>query len=186
MTTITEDHEFSLWCAMNGIKIAYCSKALVYDEFTDSMKVSIKQRFRWSFGMLQNMWKYEGRLLRKALRGSFQCFDMAMVAILPLVVLVAMLSTVPAYIFVDIPIPAIPFVLGLIAMAWVSSGIGSIVSVLKSGCSVRENIKGIIGFPVFIITWAPLLVICLFRRKMDWAPIKHDQIVSIEDRQHKQ
>ncbi|MBO5513056.1 MAG: glycosyltransferase, partial [Mogibacterium sp.] len=36
MTTITEDQEFTIWCSMNDIKIAYCSKALVYDEFTTS------------------------------------------------------------------------------------------------------------------------------------------------------
>lgn len=183
MTTITEDQEFTIWCAMNDIKIAYCSKALVYDEFTTSMRVSMKQRVRWSFGMLQNLYKYEGRLLRQAFRGSLQCFDAAMVTLLPVVVLLSLLTAALAYAFVDIPISIPVFIVGLIASAWISTSIGALISVVKSGCSIKDNIKGIIAFPIFIVTWAPILISCFFRRRLDWAPIKHDQVVSIEDRQ---
>ena len=183
MTTITEDYEYTIWCAMNGISIAYCARALVYDEFTESIRVSLTQRFRWSFGMLQNLQKYEGVLIRNSLRGSRQCFDMCMLNLLPVVTLVSMIATALAYVFVDIPFSFIPFVLVLIAMAWAGTSIGSLVSVIKSGCSVRQNIKGILAFPVFIVTWAPVLIACFFKRKMVWTPIRHDKAVSIEDRQ---
>ena len=185
MTTITEDQEFTIWCAMNGIKIAYCSTALVYDEFTSNMRVSMKQRVRWSFGMLQNLRKYIGPLVRPALRGSWQCFDMAMVTLLPVVVLVSLLTAVLAYAFVDIPVSIPVFIVGLIAASWIGASTGALISVVKSGCSVKANIKGIILFPIFIVTWAPILLSCFFRRRLDWAPMKHDQVVSIEDKKKK-
>ena len=185
MTTITEDQEFTIWCAMNDIKIAYCSKALVYDEFTSKLSVSIKQRVRWSFGMLQNLRKYVWRLLGQAFKGSLQCFDAAMVALLPVVVLVSLFTAALAYVFIDIPLSIPVFITGLIAVSWASASIGALISVVKSGCSVKENITGMIAFPIFIVTWAPILISCFFRRKLDWAPIKHDQVVSIEDRQNK-
>ena len=183
MTTITEDQEFTIWCSMNDIKIAYCSKALVYDEFTTSMRVSMKQRVRWSFGMLQNLRKYVGPLLKQAFRGSWQCFDMAMVTLLPVVVLVGLLTAALAYAFVDIPVSIPVFIVGLIVTSWIGASIGALISVVKSGCRVKANIKGIIFFPIFIVTWAPILISCFFRRRLDWAPIKHDQVVSLEDRQ---
>ena len=182
MTTITEDQEYTIWCAMNDINIAYCHDAIVYDEFTSNMLVSMKQRVRWSFGMLQNLRKYVGPLLKQAFRGSWQCFDMAMVTLLPVVVLVGLLTAALAYSFVDIPVSIPVFIVGLIVTSWIGASIGALISVVKSGCSVKANIKGIIFFPIFIVTWAPILLSCFFRRRLDWAPMKHDQVVSIEDK----
>ena len=181
MMTIAEDHEFTVWCAMNDIQIAYCSKALTYDEYTVGIKASLRQRLRWSFGMLQIFRKYEWPVVKASLRGSRRCFDMAMLNLLPIITLVSIFTTVLAYVFVDIPMAFVPFILGLIAASWVGSSAGALVSVMKSGCSVKDNIKGIIAFPAFIVTWAPLIISCFFRRDMVWAPIKHDQSVSIDD-----
>lgn len=47
---------------------------------------------------------------------------------------------------------------------------------------VKEiSAEGIIAFPVFILTWVPILISCFFRRSVEWTPIKHDQKVSIDD-----
>ena len=182
MSTITEDFEMTIRCAMDGDRVAYCSTAIVYDEFTQKLKVSITQRMRWTFGMVQCLRKYEGRLVKQALRKSWQSFDMALLNILPVVTLTSLIASVLAYFIVDIPLNFYVYLPAFIAAFWVSMSFSSLVAVLKSGCGLKENIKGILVFPLFILTWAPIFIVCLFKRNVEWTPIKHDQNVSIQDR----
>ena len=183
LSTITEDFEMTIRCAMDGDRIVYCSRAVVYDEFTQDLRVSMVQRIRWTFGMLQCLQKFEGRLVKQALKGSWQSFDMAFLNILPLVTLTSLISSVLAYFIVDIPMKFYVYLPVLLVVYWISMSLSSLIAVLKSGSSVKENIKGILAFPLFIITWAPILIFCFFKRDVEWTPIKHDQNVSIEDKQ---
>ena len=74
--TLTEDIEFTVDQVCRHHKIAYCSKALLYDEQPTTFRQSIYQRLRWSKGYLQVIGKYSGRLLDGIAEGSFSCFDM--------------------------------------------------------------------------------------------------------------
>lgn len=179
--TITEDFEMTIQYAIDGNRVAYCSRAIVYDEFTHDFRVSIVQRLRWTFGMVQCMKKYELKLLGKAMRGSFQCFDAAMLDILPLVMLLSLLSSVMAYYIVGMPVNFAVYFLVLIVTFWTAMSASSLIAMIKSGSSIKRNIKGILMFPYFILSWVPILISCFFRRKVEWTPIKHDQSVSIED-----
>ncbi len=179
--TITEDFEMTIQYAIDGNRVAYCSRAIVYDEFTHDFRVSIVQRLRWTFGMVQCMKKYELKLLGKAMRGSFQCFDAAMLDILPLVMLLSLFSSVMAYFIVGMPVNFAIYFLVLIVSFWTAMSVSSLVAMIKSGSSIKRNIKGILMFPYFILSWVPILISCFFRRKVEWTPIKHDQAVSIED-----
>ena len=179
--TITEDFEMTIRYAIDGDRIAYCTRAVVYDEFTSDLRVSMVQRLRWTFGMLQCMRKYEEKLAGMALRGSRQGFDSAMVNILPVVMLTSIIVSVLAFFVLKIPMNFLSFLLGLAASFWVGMIVASVVAMIKSGSGIRNNIKGIIGFPVFILTWVPILISCFFRSHVDWTPIKHDQSVTIED-----
>lgn len=79
------------------------------------------------------------------------------------------------------PMNIVAFFLGVALSFWLGMSISCLVAMLKSGSSVRDNIQGIIAFPVFILTWVPILISCFFRRSVEWTPIKHDQKVSIDD-----
>lgn len=179
--TITEDYEMTISYAIDGDRIVYCPDAVVYDEFTDNLRVSMRQRVRWTFGMVQCMKKYIGPLVKRALRGSRQCLDTAMLDILPLVMLLSIFTSLLAYFVMQIPLNPLAFFLGLALSFWLGMSISCVVAMIKSGSSIRDNIKGIIAFPVFIITWVPILISCFFRRNVEWTPIRHDQTVSIED-----
>ena len=179
--TITEDYEMTMRYAMDGDKIAYCPAALVYDEFTQNIRVSIRQRVRWTFGNIQCMKIFTGPLLRKALRGSRQCFDTAMLAILPVVMLLSIITSVLAYFVVRVPVSPLLFFTGIAVSFWIGMGLSCLIAVLKSGSSVRDNLKGMISFPIFILTWVPILISCFFRRSVEWTPIKHDQAITIEE-----
>ena len=63
--TLAEDQDLTLRVRMLGYKIAYAENAVAYTEAPDTLKGLAKQRFRWSFGTLQCMWKHRRALLNK-------------------------------------------------------------------------------------------------------------------------
>lgn len=61
---MTEDAEFTAWCAVNGVKVGYCKEAVFYDEQLTTLRASWNQRLRWVKGYMQMLSYYGGRLLR--------------------------------------------------------------------------------------------------------------------------
>jgi len=64
--TLAEDQDLTLAILRLGYRIAYADAAVAYTEAPDTLRSLAKQRFRWSFGTLQCMWKHRSALLRPA------------------------------------------------------------------------------------------------------------------------
>lgn len=80
---MTEDAEFTAWCAVNGVKAGYCQEAVFYDEQPVTLRASWNQRLRWVKGYVQMLGYYGGRLLRGIFKkGGLPCLDM-LLAYLP-------------------------------------------------------------------------------------------------------
>ena len=62
--TLAEDQDLTLAIRRRGYSIAYADEAIAYTEAPDTFRGLAKQRFRWSFGTLQCMWKHRDALLR--------------------------------------------------------------------------------------------------------------------------
>lgn len=62
--TLAEDQDLTLAIRRNGASIAYADDAIAYTEAPDTFGGLAKQRFRWSFGTLQCMWKHRDALFR--------------------------------------------------------------------------------------------------------------------------
>jgi cellulose synthase/poly-beta-1,6-N-acetylglucosamine synthase-like glycosyltransferase/peptidoglycan/xylan/chitin deacetylase (PgdA/CDA1 family)/spore germination protein YaaH len=60
--TIAEDQDLTLLIRKLGHKIGYEEDAIGWTEAPDSLRNLAKQRFRWSFGTLQCMWKHKAAL----------------------------------------------------------------------------------------------------------------------------
>ncbi|MBP0724398.1 glycosyltransferase [Bacillus sp. RG28] len=63
--TLAEDTDLTLTLLRNGYRIVYEEKAYAYTESPEDVKSLIKQRFRWSFGTLQCLWKHRSGLFNK-------------------------------------------------------------------------------------------------------------------------
>jgi cellulose synthase/poly-beta-1,6-N-acetylglucosamine synthase-like glycosyltransferase/peptidoglycan/xylan/chitin deacetylase (PgdA/CDA1 family)/spore germination protein YaaH len=63
--TLAEDQDLTLRVRQLGYRIAYAERAVAYTEAPDSFCGLAKQRFRWSFGTLQCMWKHRRALFNK-------------------------------------------------------------------------------------------------------------------------
>jgi cellulose synthase/poly-beta-1,6-N-acetylglucosamine synthase-like glycosyltransferase/peptidoglycan/xylan/chitin deacetylase (PgdA/CDA1 family)/spore germination protein YaaH len=62
--TLAEDQDLTLSIRRAGYSIAYADDAIAYTEAPDTFGGLAKQRFRWSFGTLQCMWKHRDALFR--------------------------------------------------------------------------------------------------------------------------
>lgn len=60
--TLAEDQDLTLAFQMAGWRVEFDSRARAYTEAPDSVAGLLNQRFRWSFGTLQCLWKHRGGL----------------------------------------------------------------------------------------------------------------------------
>jgi peptidoglycan-N-acetylglucosamine deacetylase len=61
--TLAEDTDLTWTIRKLGYRIVTENEALAYTEAPDGLRPLAKQRFRWAFGTLQNLWKHRGALL---------------------------------------------------------------------------------------------------------------------------
>jgi cellulose synthase/poly-beta-1,6-N-acetylglucosamine synthase-like glycosyltransferase/peptidoglycan/xylan/chitin deacetylase (PgdA/CDA1 family)/spore germination protein YaaH len=75
--TLAEDQDLTIRLHRAGWSVAYVDSAIAYTEAPDSLRGLAKQRFRWSFGTLQCVWKHRAVLFRPAQRAlgmfAFPC-----------------------------------------------------------------------------------------------------------------
>ncbi len=49
------------------------------------------------------------------------------------------------------------------------------------GNSIIENIGGILIFDLFLLSWLPINIACLFKKNCSWDQIKHSRVVEIDN-----
>ncbi|MBO9560467.1 MAG: glycosyltransferase [Caulobacter sp.] len=60
--TLAEDQDLTIACQRAGWKVAFDPAAQAFTEAPDTVTGLLKQRFRWSFGTLQCVWKHRAAL----------------------------------------------------------------------------------------------------------------------------
>ena len=102
--TLAEDQDLTIAIQQAGWKVTFDSEARAFTESPDSVKGLLKQRFRWSYGTLQCLWKHRSGLFnRKTWALGFVAlpqvwlFQIVLTMIAPLVDLAVIWSVVSAY-----------------------------------------------------------------------------------------
>ena len=187
--TLTEDVEFTGQCALKGEKIAYIEDAITYDEFPTNFKASWKQRRRWSTGVMACMGLYSPKLFINWIKsGKRPSLDMSLVYCGPVIQL---LNFVNIVMLLGFKIAGIE--LHDIFSFFFNSGILFFVATYLLGIllsmfvvfyqkkKILPVISGIFLFLVFIATWIPINIVCLFKKQENWDEIKHDKNIKIND-----
>ncbi len=60
--TLAEDCDITMRLLAAGYDVRYADDALAFTEAPETMKMFLKQRFRWSFGIMQSIWKHRDML----------------------------------------------------------------------------------------------------------------------------
>ncbi|WP_316739247.1 glycosyltransferase family 2 protein, partial [Pedobacter aquatilis] len=63
--TLAEDCDLTMRILRAGYKVRNCSTAIAYTEAPETINMLLKQRFRWSFGVMQSFWKNKKTLFNK-------------------------------------------------------------------------------------------------------------------------
>jgi cellulose synthase/poly-beta-1,6-N-acetylglucosamine synthase-like glycosyltransferase/spore germination protein YaaH/peptidoglycan/xylan/chitin deacetylase (PgdA/CDA1 family) len=67
--TVAEDADLTMALLRNGYRVEYEDQALAFTEAPTSAHALMRQRFRWSFGILQAIFKHKGVFARKGALG---------------------------------------------------------------------------------------------------------------------
>ena len=67
--TVAEDADLTMALLRNGYRVQYEDLALAYTEAPINANGLMRQRFRWSFGILQSVWKHRAVFARKGALG---------------------------------------------------------------------------------------------------------------------
>ena len=186
--TLTEDIEFTNWCATHGVKIGYCHEAIVYDEQPVSFRQSWRQRTRWVQGGLQVSIRYAGALLKGIFRGGrmgLSCLEFMTLTLwgYGLSILAGICSFMLALLTTGLIGSLIMLglaVCGAYATMLFMGGWTMIMEHRRIYATTGQKILSVITFPVFMLTFLPIAVTAIFR-KFHWAPIEHTVAISTDD-----
>ena len=186
---LTEDIEFTVHNIVNGEKVAFCPKAVLYDEQPTSFRQSWRQRLRWAKGYLQVYGKYGKDLAKGIAKGDFSCFDMAM-AIMPAAVLTAVSVVINSCVaavtlagggnVTPILISLGESVLNVYLTLLLLGGITTVTEWKMIHTSAVKKVFYIFTFPIFMLTYIPISFAAIFA-KVEWKPISHSVNVSLAE-----
>ncbi|MCL1949865.1 MAG: glycosyltransferase family 2 protein [Turicibacter sp.] len=185
--TLVEDIEFSVHHAIAGNKIAYCEKAVFYDEQPTDFNQSWNQRLRWGKGFYQVFIKYGLDLFLSIFRkGSFYAFDIFM-KIFPLGFLTGILLLFNLLAF-GYGLRSNPQALMSSALVlflvrtYTMFFIGGLITVASEWNRIYatpfQKIGYLFTYPLFVLTFAPISMAALIV-KVEWKPIIHKEAKSL-------
>ena len=185
---LTEDIEFTIENVTAGRRVGYCPEAVLYDEQPVRFRQSWAQRLRWSRGYLQVFRKYGGKLLTGMFRGSFSCYDMAM-SIMPAAVLTGLsivvnlgAAAVNVFHYHEwdvLAISALQTVMNLYLTLFVLGAVTTATEWRSIHCAAWKKIAYVFTFPVFMLTYVPIVVQSLFVTP-EWTHIDHTRAVTVQ------
>lgn len=101
--TLAEDCDLTMRMLRDGYVIRNCTSALSYTEAPETFKQFMKQRFRWSFGVMQCFWKHRDTLFNPKYKNlgmvampNILIFQIILPFLAPLADLILVLSIVAA------------------------------------------------------------------------------------------
>lgn len=101
--TLAEDCDLTMRMHLKGYRITNCRRAISYTEAPETFKQFLKQRFRWSFGVMQSFWKHRDTFLNPKYKNfgmiampNILIFQILMPFMAPLADLVLVLSLIAA------------------------------------------------------------------------------------------
>ena len=189
--TLTEDIEFSVWCATHGISVGYCHDAILYDEQPETFRQSFRQRTRWVQGTIQISFRYLKDLLHGMKAGgktgyaSLEATTLTLWGYL-LCGLCGVLSFLTVWLHTGL-LPAIGTLLVALAGSFVSMLLPAVLVLLTEHKRIlahkHQLVLGLFAFPIYVLSFFPIFINALFS-KYEWPPIEHKVAISAEDLQN--
>lgn len=182
--TLTEDTQFSYWCAANNIRVAFCPEAMVYDEQPTTFRQSWNQRVRWVQGSFQVAMKSGAMLCKGLLRGSYACYEcltmslwgygLAAVSFLLQLLCVLLLSGAQGF-----ALTLCNWLGNMYASLFVIGALTLLTQWKRIPATRGRKLCSLFTFPLFMLTFIPVAIAAPFT-KFQWKPIRHSVAISAE------
>lgn len=188
VTCLTEDLEFTMKLALNGMKVAWAHDAVVYDEKPITLKQSWQQRKRWMQGHADCASRYLVPLFKKAFKGGdLAAFDCAVYLFQPIrFIFIGMISVM---LWVQSFYPQAPFYTLEYVFPTVVWYIFVVLQFLYGPFVVLSENKfewkvllSFIIYPFYCLTWVPITIQgFLSRDNKVWNHTKHTREITIDE-----
>lgn len=169
--TLCEDTEFAAQCTRIGYRVAFVYDALSYDEQVSRFGLSLRQRHRWCYGMVQ----CARRMIFSMFGGS--CPKKGMARDFGMTFLLSHSAPLAALVML-FGLPFQPEIMLWLTLAGVLASVPAMMLLavclcLLGGYPVKRMLPGILMFPLFIYSFAPLQILAVFVPVRSWEPIPH-------------
>ncbi len=183
--TMTEDYEFTALCVLQGQRVNYVPKAIIYDEQPLLFKETIKQRKRWCSGGAQSARLLLGRLLREGVRQrSPMALDLASIYLMPVLLLPSLCVGICSGLWITYQVAMYGTAQALLVLSVTATGAAAIalcaLAVLAAvlmkwtcGKVLPHTVLGLLFFPLYVASWIPISIYSLFKKQTTWEPIAH-------------
>ena len=176
--TIAEDAEFAAYLAETGERVWFVPEAVTYDEAPAEIKVSLRQRRRWSSGVMDVAQARGGQLVSGIFKaGGARALDMLLMLLQPyfqaggfLLTSILLLSQ-----------PKLSQALALLPLSLLAGFLAMAVfaRILTAIQGKRADWRVIFLFPLFMASWLPLNLVSLVRRTRSWQEIEHGKTANL-------
>lgn len=178
--TLTEDIEFSINSIAAGYTIGWAKDAIVYDEQPLGFEQSWKQRMRWSVGHVQCL-RYCMPALMKTKNVSATTIDAVIYLLgMPILWVSVLLFVANLIKFIFLPMNYLLYI-GRIVTGALILMVQAFAVVLIERKGVKNIIKGIVTYPIFMISWCVINIFAIFNTKIEWKQISHVRSVDIKE-----
>lgn len=193
---LTEDIQFTVVNAIDGEKIGYCEKAILYDEQPCTFSQSWTQRLRWAKGFYQVISRYGKELIVSMISGKgrfLSCYDMLMtiapatfislfcIAVNGLLLIGSIINWDTMGYIIPFALKSIVFsVINCYAVLFFMGFITTVTEWKSIKCPFHKKILYVFSFPLFIFTYIPISIVALFKN-VEWKPITHNVVKSVDE-----
>ena len=183
--TLTEDIQFSFWCAAHVIRVGYCHDAVLYDEQPVTLRQSFRQRIRWVQGTMQVSVCLGPDLLKGLIRGGrtglvcLQNLSLSMWGF-GLSGVVGVLGFVTAWLTHGVQAALCSAAMGAIGMLLIlllTAGLTLLTERKRIRATGPQKLMGLLVFPLYMLCYVPITVAAIFRKR-SWKPIAHSAVRS--------
>ena len=185
--TLTEDIEFSLRRIVKGKRLGWATDAIVYDEQPTDFAQSWNQRSRWSTGHIQCIEKYTKPLAKAVkehktvmnfdgflyLMGTFPMLIVSLIILLTNIIMYSANELTSAEFVVN--------VLMFVVTTFCLQGLSAMFVMFLDRRPIKPMVKGLLCYPLFLLTWLLINLKCLIKRETTWKKIEHVRNIKVND-----
>lgn len=185
--TLTEDIEFTGICAFRNEKIAFVEDAITYDEYPVKFIPSWHQRRRWTSGTLECMKRYSLKLFKNFIKtGNIASLDMSLMYTAAVIQLLSLIGFILTFVSLNLHleityVSILKYIIEALISLYVSTIIIELIALIYKKRNLNKIWQGVLTFPLFMLSWLPISVVCFISKKTKWDIISHSRNVNIKD-----